>query len=1071
MQSEVVMRHARRMQGMAPRRRSHMLLPVTLVLIALAALVGGTLGPAALAPRWLQAEAAPQTFVFTGTPQMYVVPDGVTSITVTAKGAQGNTVTGGGTGGLGGALTATIAVNPGEVLQVMVGGVTYNGGGAGAGGGGGGSDIRRPAFSTNSSCAFTLSCALTQRIIVAGGGGGGGTYAGSHGGAGGQTAVAGSAGNATGGDATGGGAGTASGGGAAGSGTFTTAGEGAAAGSFGAGGNKAWVAGATGGGGGGGYYGGGGGGVSQNSAITPQFDGAGGGGGGSSWAGGTGVSGATFSDGSSSGNGSIIIDPPSAITNAAYGFIAATQSYVIPSNITKMYVRLYAGAGAGSTGDIVYGQLPVTPGETLQLNVGGRGWGSVPDTGFTAFQGGWNGGGNGGPGWANHGGGGGGATDIRRCATAASGTCTPQERLVVAGGGGASNVGGWGQFGGTGGVASTGEGGNGSTGHATGGTGGTLTAPGTKAGTSATDGSGAAGGSTPYGGAGGGGYYGGGGGESVGGGGGSSYASVTGPDPTWQGVGNVLGQTAAPFAHDRGGSAADGLIIITAMPLATTGASTGITTSAANIAGTANPQHLATTPRVYYSTNQTTVNNGGGSTLALTSNTGLATLAGASFIPALGTITGLTANTTYYYRVCADSVAGSGCGTTSSFTTLPNGTVPPIPGTPTVTATSSSTGSFTGTATSGSSSTTVVYECSASATFASIATTGTATESPMAGQTAETASGSCTGLGASTTYYVRMVASITVNGITYVYPSASATFTTAAGASSGGGGAGEDQPAPDAEPSTSAPAQPAPALPPLAPVIASRPPAGNAALLVNGFSVPATVFPVDANRAIRITGPGFWMALAGANSQGAPLGLTPDGALILESDRFASTWGSGFMKESPIKLYLFSQPVYLGDVLTNAQGEFLGQVQLPMSIPAGRHTIQANGYTPEGAVRSVSLPVIVQAATSRPAVRKVAKIVTFAPLSATLTDASKAKLRAMARTVKARAVRTVAIGYVQGTVTTSNDLSLSTKRAKAVVTYLKSRGVKGVFIVRGEGKAKEAGSTARRVNVVISYVK
>lgn len=104
-----------------------------------------------------------------------------------------------------------------------------------------------------------------------------------------------------------------------------------------------------------------------------------------------------------------------------------------------------------------------------------------------------------------------------------------------------------------------------------------------------------------------------------------------------------------------------------------------------------------------------------------------------------------------------------------------------------------------------------------------------------------------------------------------------------------------------------------------------------------------TVSPVDANRAIRVEGLGFSMALAGTFSQGTPLGLTPDGALILESDRFASTWGSGFMKEGPIKLYLFSQPVYRGDVLTNAQGEFLGQVQLPLSIPAGRHTIQANG--------------------------------------------------------------------------------------------------------------------------------
>jgi len=107
MQQEVLMRHARHRQSMARRRRSPLPFPVLLVLIVLAALIGGILGLAALTPRWLQAEAAPQTFVFTETPQMYVVPDDVTSITVTAKGAQGNTVTGGGTGGLGGTVTAT----------------------------------------------------------------------------------------------------------------------------------------------------------------------------------------------------------------------------------------------------------------------------------------------------------------------------------------------------------------------------------------------------------------------------------------------------------------------------------------------------------------------------------------------------------------------------------------------------------------------------------------------------------------------------------------------------------------------------------------------------------------------------------------------------------------------------------------------------------------------------------------------------------------------------------------------------------------------------------------------------
>ena len=94
------------------------------------------------------ARAVAQTFSYTGGPQIYVVPDAVTSIAVTLNGAQGGSPTNGGTGGLGARVTSTIAVNPGEVLMIMVGGNGttnggWNGGGRGAGTGGGATDIRR----------------------------------------------------------------------------------------------------------------------------------------------------------------------------------------------------------------------------------------------------------------------------------------------------------------------------------------------------------------------------------------------------------------------------------------------------------------------------------------------------------------------------------------------------------------------------------------------------------------------------------------------------------------------------------------------------------------------------------------------------------------------------------------------------------------------------------------------------------------------------------------------------------------------------------------------------------------
>lgn len=669
--------------------------------IALASLTAlATLATSLLAIQ-APASAVTQTFSFTGGPQIYVVPDAVTSISLTLNGAQGGTPAGGGTGGAGARVNATLSVNPGEVLMIMVGGNGsvnggWNGGGRGAGTGGGATDIRRQsgAFNTSSSCAYTLTCSTNDRVLVAGGGGGGGwaqgTAANANGGAAGENGSSGSASNIGSGDATAGQGATQVGGGTGGSGTFTSPGQGASAGSVAQGAASAWVASATGGGGGGGYFGGGSGGVSQDAASTPQADGAGGGGGGSSWAGGSGVSAATFNSGANTGDGSVTIDPPSAIPTAAFGFTGAPQYYTVPANTSSVFVRLYGG-GAGTIGDVVYGRLPVSAGQQLQINVGGRGYGDVANyPGKTEGQGGWNGGGNGflGAGW-NGGSGGAGATDIRACSST---PCALADRIIVAGGGGGSSYGAWGLGGGRGGAGSAGDGGNGGGGDF--GLGATLTAGGATSGagvaTAGALGQGGQSGQPFYGaGGGGGGLFGGGGGNGSGGGGGSSCASITGACNIGS---NVLGSANAPFAHTQGlsGSSSDGMAVITAMPEATTGAVTNILSTSANISATINAKFLASTPKLFISTNQQTIESCSNINAPCTpSSTVLRTaslatvLAGNSTQSVAGSIAGLSANTTYFTRVCAQSVAGYSCGATTSFTTqlsianssLANGTV------------------------------------------------------------------------------------------------------------------------------------------------------------------------------------------------------------------------------------------------------------------------------------------------------------------------------------------------------------------------------------------------------------
>ncbi|MFJ4185402.1 Ig-like domain repeat protein [Kitasatospora sp. NPDC089509] len=226
------------------------------------------------------------TFATAGADQAFTVPAGVTRLSVTATGAEGQSAANGGTGGSGANVSGTVTVTPGSTLYVNV---DTGGGPAGgvpdvsSGGTGGGSSDIRTCASTAANCVLTGVPATDPRLIVAAGGGGGGGgiaqtpatgatggNAGDTGGSGGQRPQgAGGGGGATQAAGGTGGAGCPAGPPGTGSGTMGEPGAGGqGGGAFG------------GGGGGGGWFGGGGGGgcvaIGGNGTLGP-----GGGGGGS----------------------------------------------------------------------------------------------------------------------------------------------------------------------------------------------------------------------------------------------------------------------------------------------------------------------------------------------------------------------------------------------------------------------------------------------------------------------------------------------------------------------------------------------------------------------------------------------------------------------------------------------------------------------------------------------------------------------------------------------------------------------------------------------------------------------
>lgn len=219
------------------------------------------------------------TFNYTGAMQTWTVPPCVTSINVIVAGAKG----GGGGGGNGARITATLAVTPGQVLNIYVGGQGGCGNSSGGWNGGATGWASSPANASYNSCGGGGASdiriggtALSNRVIVAGGGGGKG--------GGSTTTTGGGAANCNNGAAgassygSGGGGGTQTTGGAGGTPWAGTL-PGGSAGTLGNGGQGGFWSTASGGGGGGGYYGGGGGG---NDGCCTGANGGGAGGGGSS---------------------------------------------------------------------------------------------------------------------------------------------------------------------------------------------------------------------------------------------------------------------------------------------------------------------------------------------------------------------------------------------------------------------------------------------------------------------------------------------------------------------------------------------------------------------------------------------------------------------------------------------------------------------------------------------------------------------------------------------------------------------------------------------------------------------
>lgn len=300
----------------------------------------------------------PVVFAYTGFPQTWVVPAGITSIAFDVQGGMGGDDFHFGPAstpnpGNGGRAQGAIAVTPGQTLTMYVGGAGADGTTIGAAGGynGGGNAFYYPGFGCGGAGGGASdirfgAATLSDRIVVAGGGAGNGwdspfgAYAGGHGG---NLIGANGADNVGGSHASGG---TQSNGGAPATRTGWPSGM---PGGFGVGGDGSLLGGVS-GGGGGGYYGGGGG------VWT-------GGGGGSSYADLTIASLVSYTQGYNNGDGQIAIRyNQSGTYSIVWDAVAQGEGFVDVTNATLPYAPITFAVPAGAVPATYTGTLTISNG-------------------------------------------------------------------------------------------------------------------------------------------------------------------------------------------------------------------------------------------------------------------------------------------------------------------------------------------------------------------------------------------------------------------------------------------------------------------------------------------------------------------------------------------------------------------------------------------------------------------------------------------------------------------------------------------------------------------------------------
>ena len=136
-----------------------------------------------------------------------------------------------------------------------------------------------------------------------------------------------------------------------------------------------------------------------------------------------------------------------------------------------------------------------------------------------------------------------------------------------------------------------------------------------------------------------------------------------------------------------------------------------------------------------------------------------------------------------------------------------------------------------------------------------------------------------------------------------------------------------------------------------------NPRAGQPIAIQTGPAEPVNVLVIN-DQVLQMATIGTSLRINVLDDEGNVLPVGANGAIVVNRNNTFVVSGSGWSPGTEMVAWIFSTPQKIGTIPVPDDGEYSTEMNLPVALDIGEHTIQVNGITSDGSVRSLSVEVL-----------------------------------------------------------------------------------------------------------------